>query len=232
LREFGHRALGMVGDEAHVVGEERLVMLVHAGGDVRPPEEGLRVAAAIVEADFQFEIGAPGAQADAMHTLHARHGIVIATPHGDGAIGFAFDGYFDGEKSCRAMMLRPVELDSTGDPRASEADKCGLDDVLAIEEIVAVDLVVSDVDAATDFGQDHDAQVLVFEMHRLPRVFAGCGRNTVDDRKGIDFAAAALVDALFKKEWIGVGVGGQVGLHDNRLLPGLDGAGFAVGRRG
>ena len=65
-------------------------------------------------------------------------------------------------------MLRPVELDAAGDPGAQQADERGLDDVLAVDEVVAGVAVLDDVDAAADLGQQHDAQVLVLEVEGLP----------------------------------------------------------------
>ncbi len=57
------------------------------------------------------------------------------------------------------MMLRPVELHATGNPRPQQANESGFDHILPVEEIVAVRLVLADVNAAPDLRQDHQADV-------------------------------------------------------------------------
>src|SRR5579883_1365623 len=59
--------LGMIGDVAHVVGKEGLIVLVNARGQIGPPQEGLRVPRTIAESDLELEVSAPRTQADAMH---------------------------------------------------------------------------------------------------------------------------------------------------------------------
>src|SRR5580700_3610745 len=106
-----------------------------AGGDVSPPKKGLSLLSAVVQPHFELEHGSAGAQADAVHSFHSRHGIVVAAPYGDGAVWVAFHGGFDRHEGCGTMVLRPVELDATGDPGASEPHEGGLNDVLTIEEV-------------------------------------------------------------------------------------------------
>jgi hypothetical protein len=65
-------------------------------------------------------------------------------------------------------MLRPVELDAAGNPRPGQADERGLDDVLVVNQIVAVGLVLNGVDAPADFRQHQHAEKFVFDPDRLP----------------------------------------------------------------
>src|ERR1700734_774324 len=123
-----------------------------------------------------------------MHTFHTGERIMVAAPYDDGAVFLALDGNFDREKRCGAVMLRPVEFDPARDPGAGKADQRRLDDILAVEEVVAVDLVLANMNAATDLGQDHEAQIFVFEVYGLPGVVAGLGRDAVDDGQRIDLA--------------------------------------------
>src|SRR6201995_6072744 len=102
------------------------------------------------------------------------------------------------------MVLRPVELDATGDPRAGEPHEGGLNDVLAIEEVVAGALVQPDVNAATELWQHHEPQELIFDVHCLPLPRLRFGRHGVDNGQRIDAAIATLVDALLEEQriWI------------------------------
>jgi len=90
-----------------------------AGGDVGPPQKGLRMLRAVIESYAQFDYGLARTETDAVHTLHTGHRIVVAAPDGDRAVRFTLDSSFDPHEGGGAMMLRPVELDSTGDPRSS-----------------------------------------------------------------------------------------------------------------
>src|SRR6187551_3512269 len=85
-REGTRRALGVVGDVGGVGREERLVMLVDAGGDVRPPEKSLHVGGAVVDARLELEQGTTGMKTNAVHALHARHRVVLRKPGRDGAV--------------------------------------------------------------------------------------------------------------------------------------------------
>jgi len=198
---------------------------------VGPPEEGLRVGSAIVEAHPQFHVGFAGMQTDAVHPLHARHGVVIGTPDGHAAVRCALDGTVNRHERGGAVMLRPVELDAAGDPRTGQADQRRLDDVLAIKEVVAVHEILTDMNAAAQFGQDHEADELILEMNGRPGAIDGRGFNAVNHGKRINAAAGALVDALFEEEGIPVRRGRHPGAHCDGLFPCFHRAGFG-GRSG
>ena len=120
-------------------------------------------------------------------------------------------------------MLGPVELDAPGDPGAQQADQGRLDDVLAVDDVVAGVAVLHDVDAAADLRQQHDAQVLVLEMDGLPGArLRGVG-DPVGDGVGVDAARRALVDAPLQEERVAVGLGEGVGVDDDGLGPGCHG---------
>ncbi len=158
----------MIGDIANIGREEGLILLMHAGSDIGPPQKCLLIRRAVVEAHFQLDHGSIRMQADAVHSLHALHRIVVAAPHGDGAIGVTLDLGLDRHEGCRPVMLRPVKLDTAGDPWTCQADECRLDDVLPIEEVVTVCLVQPDMDAAANLRQHHQTQVGILNVYRLP----------------------------------------------------------------
>ena len=117
-------------------------------------------------------------------------------------------------------MLRPVELGSAGNPRTAQADQRRLDDMLAVEEVVAVGFVEPDLDTPAEFRQDHELDVLVLQHDRLigpVEFFLG---NAVSQRVGIDPSTAALVVALIQEHRIEVRrrrrIGGEHDLLDTR----------------
>ncbi|VTM89225.1 Uncharacterised protein [Raoultella ornithinolytica] len=66
------------------------------------------------------------------------------------------------------MVLRPVKLNSSGNPRAKQANQRGLDDIIVINEITLSDLIPRTMHAASQLGQDHNFDVIIFQPHRLP----------------------------------------------------------------
>ena len=121
-----------------------------------------------------------------------------------------FDLVIDWQKRRGAMMLRPVEFDAAGNPRPGQADKRRFDDVLVVDEVVAVGLVLDRVDATADFRQHEHAEKIILNPDGLPFAIHRFLRDAVRERQRIDLAAAALIDALFEKHRILVRRGGQI----------------------
>ena len=99
-RKLGHSPLCMVRDKAHILREKGLVFFVNARRDVCPPEKCLRIRRPVIQAHPQFEVRFPRAQADAVHSLEPRHGVMVAAPDGDGTIRIALDRHLDGHEGC------------------------------------------------------------------------------------------------------------------------------------
>ena len=108
-------------------------------------------------------------QANAVHAFHAAHRIVIAAPNGLRAVGVFLDFKIHRQERRRPMMLRPIEFDTSRNPRPGEPDERRLDDGLMINQVVAVGLVLQPMDATAEFRQDHHAERFVFNPYCLPR---------------------------------------------------------------
>ena len=144
-------------------------------------------------------------QADAVHALHADHRVMVATPDRFAAVGVRLDFDVHRHEGRRAVVLRPVELHPAGNPRAGQANQGGLYHVLAVKEVVAVDLVLTDVDAPADFRQDHYAEEIVFQPDRIPGAFGARFGDAVVEGQRVNRATAALVDAFFQKHRVLIG---------------------------
>src|SRR5690348_18107286 len=84
-----------------------------------------------------------------------------------------------------AMMLRPIKLDTARNPRAGQSDQGGLDDVLTIEEVVPVRLIQADVNASADFGQNHHADEIIFNVQGLPAMVRLLSGHAADEGQRI-----------------------------------------------
>ena len=103
-----------------------------------------------------------------MHALHPLHRLVLTEPDRPAAVGVFFDGEIRGHEGAGPMVLRPVELDAAADPWTRQPHQGWLDDVLAVDEVVAIGFVAGQVDASAQFRQDHQADELVLQVHRRP----------------------------------------------------------------
>ena len=190
---------------------------MNAGRRVGPPEEGLRIGGAIVDADDQLKKGFSRVEPHPVHALHPRHRVMLAQPDGGRAIRMLLDCHVRRQKRRRPVVLRPVELDATAGPRSGQPNQGRFDHRLVIHEIVSVGLVQGPVDATAECGQDHDQKVVVLDEDGLPRTGLRPLRDPVGKRQGIDAAAGSLIDPIFQKHRIWIRRARFISGQDDRL---------------
>ena len=221
----------MIGHKMHVRRKERLIEFMHTRGDIGPPEKSLRVRRPVVKPHFQFHERPARIKTDAVLAAQTVHRIVIAAPYRDRAIRASLDLVLHRHEGSGPVMLRPVEFHSARNPRPGQANERRLNYVLTIKEIVAVCFVQSNMDAASNLGQDHQPQKFVLKMDCVPQVVARFGCDAVGERQWIDAAAAPLIDPHLKKHGIRVGRHRRIGWQAHRFNPRLHCARL-ISRRG
>src|ERR1700733_4085467 len=161
-------------------------------------------------------------QTNTMHPLHSHHRVLIAAPDRDRSIFLiALNRNFYRHEGRRSMMLRPIKLHPTGNPRTSKTNQRWLDHVLTIKKIIATEFVVTDMNASADFRQNHQSNKLIFDMDCLPLLRPRFRIDSVDNSHRVNPTTTALIDPLFEKQWIRVGICRQVREHHHRLFPGF-----------
>ena len=65
-------------------------------------------------------------------------------------------------------MLRPVKLNTSGDPWPRKSDKSRLYHLIVVDKIIAVCLVIGSLDPAPKLWKDHHLYVLVLKKNCLP----------------------------------------------------------------
>ncbi len=95
------------------------------------------------------------------HTLHAVHWFVFAEPDRAAPVLALFDLVIDRHECGRSVMLWPVKLHPSGNPRSQQAYERWFDNVLPVKEIVVIGLVLPDVNPSADLRQDHDAEEFI-----------------------------------------------------------------------
>ena len=116
-------------------------------------------------------------------------------------------------------MLRPVEFDAAGNPRAGKTDERRLDDLVVIDEVVAVGFIIGALNTAAELGQHHHADIFVFKPYGGIGLIGLFVEDFVDDRQGIDLAARTLIDALFKEHRVLIRSADAVGRDHDGFNP-------------
>ena len=85
------------------------------------------------------------------------------------------------------MVLWPVELNTTANPRTRETNECRLDDVIVVDEMAPGYLVISHLHTTAQFGQNHHFDIFVFKPNGLIVFVHLFIAYRLDDRIGIDY---------------------------------------------
>ena len=215
--ERGNIALAVIEDGGHIRREDALGIVVHRNGRIGPPQEGLREIGAVIELAPDLDIGLIGIEGEGHFALGTVHLIDLGELHAGASVLIPGDAPVGGAVGGRAVMLGPVELDAAGDPRAGEAHQRRLDHLVVVDEVVAVGFIHGALNAAAQLGQHHDFQIIVFQPYGgvgLKRLFI---EDLVHHGQRIHLAAGTLIDALFQKHGIFVGLADAVGRQINGL---------------
>ena len=204
VHAFGNRPLQdgaavMVVDPLDIRREHRAIVLVDLDRKVCPPHKGLRVRRAVVDLHLRLEIGLAGNNGDARHALHAEQRIDFTDPDRLLTVFALGDRRFQRHKGRRAVVLRPVELDTAGHPRACKADHRRLDDLVVINEVIIVGLIQRALNLAADLGQDLKLDVLVLEYSGVIGHILLLVADTGRERDRIEMSACTLIRLLLKK---------------------------------
>ncbi len=199
--------------------KDGLRVVVYRDGGVCPPEKRLRQRRAVVELNVYLQRRAVWKQRHSGHSLGAEHVFNFADGDGAASVRIFKDFAVHRVKRARTVMLRPVELDSAGNPGPGKAYEGGFDHLIVVDKIIAVRLVVGALNAPAEFRQNHDKQILIFEAERLINRVARFVADRFDDGMRINLSRTALIDAFFKKNGVALGFSHRIGGNDDLLAP-------------
>ena len=149
----------------NVLGEEDLVVLVNRNCRIFPPQERVSCIGTVVEAHSGFKVLCIRLKHDAYHTLHSIDRVMLGKMACNCSVRILLNGVVAGHITGCTVVEGPVELNAARNPRAKYADKCGLDNVLLIEEVVSCGLVECAVYSAADLGEYFNSYVIVFKNY-------------------------------------------------------------------
>ena len=183
--EARHCAFAMIEDGIHIGGEHTLILVVHLNGRVGPPKERLGQAGTIAHPPLNLQISTAGSECEARHSFLMEHALHLVHPYRYGTVFILHDGGVDRQIGRGTMVLGPVKLDATRDPRSCQTNEGGFDDVIIIHKVALLNLVVGHLDTSAQFGQDHHFDILVFDIDSLPLLIHLLIRDRLYDRVGV-----------------------------------------------
>ena len=175
-------------------------------GGVGPEVIGMGEGGAIGQPDVGFDQARSRAEPNPHGPGHAEALLEVAHPGGGAAIGLSDQPVVHGRGGGNGVAFGEVELDAAAEPRAAQSDEAGLDDVVAIEDLPAGELILGGVEVPAELGQDDDLHVFVFQ-HQGPILDrAGHLADVVHHGIGVDVPIAFAMEGgigVFGPEDIG-----------------------------
>ncbi len=153
-REIRDITLPVIHHRVDIGWKNRLGLIVNMYGRVNPPQESLRRAGTVRQFDFDFQVGAFGVQGKAVGAPGVKHALDFRTPDSPAAVRILDDAPVQWIKGARAMVLRPVEFDTTRDPGTGQPHQGRLDDPVVIHKMIAIGLIEGHLHPAANFRQD------------------------------------------------------------------------------
>ena len=143
----------MVEHGIHIGREYRLILIVDHNCRVGPPKESLRMRSTVVQFNLDLKIRLVGIESEPGHSFRAEHTLYLTAPNGYTAVAVLLDVAVHRFICRRAMVLRPVELDTAGYPGACKSNKCRFYDTVVVHKVTLFRFVVSHLHPAAKFGQ-------------------------------------------------------------------------------
>ena len=209
----------MVKHSVDIRRENTLIIVIDGHSRIGPPQERLRDRRRIIQPALNLQIGFPGAKRKSGRTPLMEHPLALIDPHGRAAVFQFLDGPVDRRIGAGTMVLRPVELDASRNPRPGQTDERRFDDMVVVDEMALLDFIISHLDPAAKLREDHDFHIFILEPQRLVRFIHRFVLNLLDNGIGVDHSAAALINSLLKEHRILFRFPYLISRDDNILLP-------------
>ena len=118
---------------------------------------------AVVDFGLYLNIGFARIECKTGHAFGSVHTLHFAAPYGFTAVGKFLDVTVGWQEGAWAVMLRPVEFNAAGYPRAGQSHQGGLDHLVVIYKVALLHFIVCHVDASAQFGENHYLDIFVFD---------------------------------------------------------------------
>ena len=107
------------------------------------------------------------AQRESRHSLLVEHTLHLVYPYRNGAVGILLYLCVNGHIGAGTVVLGPVELDATANPRTGKTYKGGLYHMIVIYKVAFLYLIVCHLHTPTQFGQNHHLYIFILNINSL-----------------------------------------------------------------
>ena len=189
----------MVEHSIHVGREDRIIVFIHHHCRSGPPQEGLRKRRTVIDLRLDFDVCFSRIERETCHTLGAEHAFHFAAPYSLTAIGELLNHAVGRQEGAGAMVLRPVELNTSGNPRAGQPYQRRFNDLIVIYKMTFFHLVVCHLDASAQFRENHQLDIFIFEKESPPWTVVLLVFNLLYDRIRIHRTGTSLINPFLEK---------------------------------
>ena len=205
----------------HIGWKYTLIVIVHFYGRVCPPQEGLWQGGTIAHLSLYFQECTSRTKCKTGHSLLMKHPLHFVYPNGYTSILVLFYLTINGQIGRRTVVLRPIELNTSRNPRAGQAYQSRFNHMIVVDKMTLLYLIVSHLDTSTQFRQNHHFDIFVLQIYGtilLITFFIGYRFN---NRVWIDYPTATLIYSFLQKDRILFGGAYLIGRNHHRFLPSL-----------
>ena len=164
-RKPADRTLAMIKHRCDIRRKNRLCKIIYCNCRVGPPQKRLRKRRTVVKLAAYLNICVSRIQGETDLAFRTIHLVNLAAFCRAAPVAVLMDPVIRRCKRRRTMMLRPVKLDSSADPGACQADQRRFYHFIVIYKVIMICLIKGALDPPSQFRQNHDLQVFVFQIH-------------------------------------------------------------------
>ena len=199
--------------------EHRLIGIIYGHSRIRPPKESLRYRCRVIQFSLNLQDSPSRTEGKTGHPFLMEHTFTLAHPNDGTAIGTTFDRIIDRQECARTMMLRPVELDSTGNPRTGQTDQSRFNHMVIIDEMAVFDFIVCHLYTSAQLREDHNFDIFVFKINSMITLFFAGIFNLFHYRIRIHHSTTSLVNTLLQEHRILFGFANTVSRKKDIFFP-------------
>ncbi len=209
----------MIHHRVYVRRKNRVSVIVHRHRRIRPPEEGLGQIGVIIKLPFDFYVRFSRIQRNRRHSLCPVHLIRLAHINRTGTVGIFRQRIVNRGIGGGPVVLRPVKLNTPGNPRPGKPYKSRFNHMIVIDKIIPVGFVISPLDSSSQLGKNHHFQIFVFQIYRLVGHVLFFIGYLFRHRQRIYLSGTPLISPLFNKQGTFFRRTYRVSGNDAGLLP-------------
>ena len=148
----------------------RAIAVVDSHSRISPPKEGLGNIGGIGHYAVNLQIGASGAERKSGSAFLMSHALKFVHPHCDAPVGSLLNVAIHLHICARTVVLRPVELYPSRNPRSGQPYESRFDHTVVVDEMTLLDFVVCHLHTTAELRKNHHLDIFVLKIDG--RIFA------------------------------------------------------------